>query len=154
MKAISAIVLLAMLCSPALAQESALADREEAGDDLQSSALMTITNVTSVGADEFIEIANFKNTTQSFKDLRLIADGSKSVLLPGFSLEPGQRIRIHFGTGQSNETDLFLASNVTQDDVSGNLTLEDPATGIVEGFMTYWTAEPAHDKARELEYRG
>ena len=106
---------------------------------------MTITNITSVGDDEFIEYANFQNTTQVLKDLRLTADGNKSVVLPGFALEPGQRIRLHFGKGKSNETDLYLASNVTLDDISGNLTLKDPATGI-EGFMAYWTPDAAQEK--------
>ena len=122
---------------------------QDAGREPQSNdSLMTITNVTSVGDDEFIEIANFENATQSFKDLYLVADEKKSVILPDFNLRPGQRIRIHFGAGLDNETDLFLASDITLDDVSGNLTLKDPASGL-ERFMAYWTPDPAQEETAD-----
>lgn len=123
------------------------------GDD---EALMQITNVTSLGKDEFIEIANKGNETQSFKNMTLVADEveNKSVALPDINLEPGEKIRIHFGQGETNETDLFLNSEVSLDDVKGNLTLKDQKADTV-GFMTYWT--PADDwmkTAGELSLNG
>ncbi len=120
--------------------------------DESNVALMQITNVTSLGEDEFIEIANNGNETQSFKNMTLMADGieNKSVALPDISLEPGEKIRIHFGQGETNETDLFLNSDITLDDVAGNLTLKDQKADIV-GFMTYWTpADYWMKKAGEL----
>lgn len=120
-------------------------------------ALMQITNVTSLGADEFIEIANSGNETQSFKNMTLVADGveNKSIALPDISLEPGEKIRIHFGQGETNKTDLFLNSEVSLDDIKGNLTLKDQVSGAEKGFMTYWTpADYWMKKASELSSNG
>lgn len=119
-------------------------------------ALMQITNVTSLGEDEFIDIANNGNETQSFKNMTLMADGveNKSVALPDISLEPGEKIRVHFGQGETNKTDLFLNSEITLDDVAGNLTLKDQKADTV-GFMTYWTpADYWMKKAGELSMNG
>ena len=105
-------------------------------------AAPVIINVTSLGDDEFIELANNENVAQGIRNLRLIADGDEnnSIILPDFTLEPEQKIRIHFGPGATNKTDLFLNGEITLNDTAGNLTLVDPATRI-EWFMTYWTPE-------------
>jgi tetratricopeptide (TPR) repeat protein len=116
---------------------------------------LSITNVTSLGEEEFIELTYTGNETQSFKNLRLISENG-SIVLPDFALEPGENIRIHFGQGETNETDLFLNSEITLDDVAGNLTLKDQVTGV-ERFMAYWTRTPADywmKKAEELSTNG
>ncbi|MFZ2472484.1 MAG: tetratricopeptide repeat protein, partial [Methanothrix sp.] len=100
-----------------------------------------VTNVTSLGDDEFIELANNEDVAQGFRNLRLIADGDEnmSIIIPNFSLDPGQKIRIHFGQGESNQTDLYLSSEIDLNDTAGNLTLRDSIRGIEKGYMEYWT---------------
>lgn len=138
--------------------EAANASAEEMKGTAKSDvALMQITNVTSLGEDEFIEIANSGNETQSFKNMTLVADEqeNKSVVLPDINLEPSEKIRIHFGRGETNETDLFLNSEISLDDVGGNLTLKDQLSGAEKGFMTYWT--PASywlEKGHQLSANG
>lgn len=109
-----------------------------------------VTNVTSLGDDEFIELANNENVAQGFRNLRLIVDGdeNKSIIIPNFSLEPGQKIRIHFGQGESNQTDLYLSSEIDLNDTAGNLTLRDSIRDIVKGYMEYWTP-PAQENSAE-----
>lgn len=109
-----------------------------------------VTNITSLGDDEFIELANNENVSQGFRNLRLIADGdeNKSIVLPDFTLEPGQKIRIHFGQGESNQTDLYLSSEIDLNDTAGNLTLRDSIRGIEKGYMEYWTP-PAQENTAE-----
>jgi len=158
MKAISAIVLLAMLCSPALALESALADREEARDDLQSSAeelgykvqnesdadtssapkMLAITSIKATGEDEFVVIANSRSVAQNIEGWTLdISDGrNQSILLPDFALGPEKKINVHLGKGESNETDIFLNSAVILNDTAGNVTLKDE-TGMDEASFGY-----------------
>lgn len=122
-----------------------------------------VTNVTSLGDDEFIELANNENEAQEFRNLRLIADGdeNKSIVLPDFTLESGQKIRIHFGQGESNQTDLYLSSKIDLNDTAGNLTLRDSIRGIEMGYMEYWTppaqensAEDWYKKGRDLDRNG
>ncbi|RQW78448.1 MAG: tetratricopeptide repeat protein, partial [Methanothrix sp.] len=110
-----------------------------------------VTNVTSLGDDEFIELANNENASQGFRNLRLIADGdeNKSIVLPDFTLEPGQKIRIHFGQGERNQTDLYLGSEIDLNDTAGNLTLRDSIRGIEKGYMEYWTP-PAQENTAEF----
>jgi len=102
-----------------------------------STDLLRITNVTSLGEDEFIELIYTGNKTQSFKNLRLVSE-NKSLVLPDFTLQPNGKIRIHFGQGVANRTDLFLNNKIALNDLAGNLTLKDLATGV-EKFMSYWT---------------
>ena len=70
--------------------------------------------------------------TRWFRNLRLIVDGdeNKSIIIPSFSLEPGQKICLHFGQGKSNQTDLYLGSKIGLNDMAGNLTLMDASLGI------------------------
>jgi len=130
------------LASQALGRETdadaAFTRARELGYEVQPALSLAITNVTSVGKDEFIEMANDWNETQSFENLILTIDENESVVLPDFILEPGERIRVHLGEGESNETDIFLNSDLALDDVAGNLILKDPA-GRLEKFAAYWT---------------
>ncbi|HQN31377.1 MAG TPA: tetratricopeptide repeat protein, partial [Methanothrix soehngenii] len=122
-----------------------------------------VVNVTSLGDDDFIELANDGSLSQEFNNLILAVDGdeNKSIALPNFSMPPGQRIRIHFGQGESNQTDLYLGSKIDLDDAAGNLTLKDLISGIERGYMEYWTppiqentTEYWMKKAIELRYQG
>ena len=106
----------------------------------QEDMTLALTNVISVGEDEFIEMANDGKETEIFGGLILTIDDKGSIVLPDFTLEPGERIRFHLGSGESNETDIFLNSGLALDDVSGNLTLKDSA-GTLEKFAAYWTPE-------------
>ena len=120
--------------------DAAYAKAAELGYKMPSASSLAITNVVSVGEDEFIEMANDGNETQTFEGLILTIDESESVVLPNFALGPGERIRFHFGEGESNETDVFLKGDLTLDNVAGNLTLEDSA-GTLDKFAAYWTPE-------------
>ena len=120
------------------------------GDELQLLlAPPAITNITSLGNDEFIEMANNENVTRWFRNLRLIVDGdeNKSIIIPSFSLEPGQKICLHFGQGKSNQTDLYLSSKIGLNDMAGNLTLMDTSLGIEKGYLEYWTPPALEDTA-------
>jgi tetratricopeptide (TPR) repeat protein len=117
-------------------------------------SVLAITNLISVGVDEFIEMANDGDETETFKGLILTIDGAESVVLPEFALGPGERIRIHLGEGESNETDIFLGSDLFLDDVAGNLTLND-SSGTLNKFAAYWTPEETSEywaeKGRQLQ---
>ena len=149
------------LASQALGRETgadaAFARASELGYEVQPALSLAITNVTSVGKDEFIEMANDWNETQSFENLILTIDENETVVLPDFTLEPGERIRFHLGEGESNETDVFLNGDLALDDVAGNLILKDPA-GRLEKFAAYWTPEETSEywskKGQELQRNG
>lgn len=123
----------------------------------QEDTTLALTNVISVGEDEFIEMANNGEETELFEGLILTIDDKGSVVLPDFILEPGERIRFHLGSGERNETDIFLNSGLALDDVSGNLTLKDSA-GTLETFAAYWTPEETardwFEKGEELMVNG
>ena len=134
--------------------DAAFAKAEELGYVVPPASSLSITNVISVGEDEFIEMANDGNETQTFMGLALTIDEKESVVLPDFTLDPGERIRFHFGGGESNETDVFLDGDLALDDVAGNLTLKDTA-GTLEKFAAYWTPEETSEywteKGRKLQ---
>ena len=123
----------------------------------QEDTTLALTNVISVGEDEFIEMANNGEETELFEGLILTIDDKGSVVLPDFILDPGERIRFHLGSGERNETDIFLNSGLALDDVSGNLTLKDSA-GTLEKFAAYWTPEETardwFEKGEELMVNG
>ena len=143
-KFVIVLMALAVLCTCAVAQPA---------------LSLAITNVISVGEDEFIEMANDGNKTQIFEGLILTIDEKETVVLPDFTLEPGERIRFHLGEGEgeSNETDVFLNGDLALDDVAGNLILKDPAGGL-EKFAAYWTPEETSEywskKGQELQRSG
>jgi tetratricopeptide (TPR) repeat protein len=122
-----------------------------------------VVNVTSLGDDDSIELANNESLPREFNNLTMIVDGDEnnSIALPNFTMQPGQKIRIHFGQGESNQTDLYLWSKIDLDDAAGNLTLKDSISGIERGYMEYWTPPIQENttgywikKAIELRYRG
>ena len=123
----------------------------------QPATSLALTNVVSVGEDEFIEMANDGKETEIFEGLILTIDDKGSIALPDFTLEPGERIRFHLGAGESNETDIFLDSDLALDDLAGNLTLKDSA-GTLDKFAAYWTPEVTardwFEKGEELSMNG
>ncbi len=86
---------------------------------------LTISGVTAIDGDEFVEIANGLDESKSLKGWSLLVDDSQVLPLPDFLLEPGQTVKIHLGEGNNNETDLFLNSAVKLSDTAGNVTLKD-----------------------------
>ena len=76
------------------------------------------------GDDKFVEIANDLNETKSLRNWSLVIDGFQ-IALPEHSLTCGQRVRVHLGKGEGNDTDLFLDSATTLNDTAGNVTLKD-----------------------------
>ncbi len=120
--------------------DAAFEQARELGLEVEPSSSLVLKNVVSVGEDEFIEMANDGDETETFEGLILTIDGAESVVLPGFTLDPGDRIRFHLGEGESNETDVYLNGYLALDDVSGNLTLRDSA-GTLDKFAAYWTPE-------------
>ena len=123
----------------------------------QPATSLALTNIISVGEDEFIEMANDGKETEIFEGLILTIDDNGSIVLPDFTLEPGERIRFHLGSGERNETDIFLESSLALDDLAGNLTLKDSA-GTLEKFAAYWTPEKTardwFEKGEELSMNG
>jgi len=134
--------------------EAAYSKARELGYETPFASSLVLTNVVSVGDDELIEMTNDGADAQTFEDLTLTIDGAESVVLPDFTLDPGESIRFHLGEGDSNETDVYLNGDLALDDVSGNLTLKDSA-GTLDKFAAYWTPEanPEYwiEKGRQLQ---
>ena len=137
--------------------EISFAMSRELGYGTPPASSLVLTNVVSVGDDQFIEMANSGDDPQTFEGLILTIDGLKSIILPSFTLGPGEKIRFHLGSGESNETDIFLNSGLALDEVAGNLTLKDSA-GTLEKFAAYWTPEETardwFEKGEELMVNG
>lgn len=87
--------------------------------------------------DDFIEIANNLKEAVSLHNWSLEIQGSK-VSLPEYSLLPGKAVRVHLRSGQENETDLFLDSNLELNDTAGSISLRD-GSGAKVASLDYWT---------------
>ena len=137
--------------------EISFAMSRELGYGTPPASSLVLTNVVSVGDDQFIEMANSGDDPQTFEGLILTIDGLKSIILPSFTLGPGEKIRFHLGPGESNERDIFLDGDLALDDVAGNLTIEE-SSGTLNMFAAYWTPEVASERwiemARELQRVG
>jgi hypothetical protein len=137
--------------------EISFAMARELGYETPPASSLALTNVVSVGDDQFIEMTNSGTEAQTFEGLILTIDGLKSIILPSFTLGPGEKIRFHLGAGESNERDIFLDGDLALDDVAGNLTIED-SSGNTNMFAAYWTPEVASERwiemGRELQRVG
>jgi tetratricopeptide (TPR) repeat protein len=131
--------------------EATYSKARELGYETPSASSLVLTNVVSVGNDEFIEMTNDGTGTQTFENLTLTIDGGESILLPDFTLGPGESIRFHLGEGDSNETDVYLNGDLSLDDVAGNLTLKD-STGTLDKFAAYWTPDATSEYWIEKSY--
>lgn len=87
--------------------------------------------------DEFIEVTNGLKEAVSLQNWSLEIQGSR-VSLPERSLLPGKAVRIHLGSGQGNETDLFLDSNQELNDTAGRVSLKD-GSGAKVASLDYRT---------------
>lgn len=97
---------------------------------------IAMTKVNPMG-DEFIEVTNGLKEAISLQNWSLETEDSK-VILPGYSLQSGKTIRIHLGSGQWNETDIFLNSDLKLNDTVGNVSLKD-SSGAEVASLDYWT---------------
>ena len=113
-----------------------------------SQELLIINNITATGKDRFIELRTGNNSTQSFSNWSLSDGENHSVAIPIYAIEPGKRLRLHFGPGLSNATDIFLNAGFTLNETSGNLTVKDQ-TGKHEMFRAYWDGEPEKNLAEQ-----
>jgi tetratricopeptide (TPR) repeat protein len=131
--------------------EAAYSKARERGYETPSASSLVLSNVVTVGNDEFIEMTNDGTDTQTFENLTLTIDGGESILLSDFTLGPGESIRFHLGEGDSNETDVYLSGDLSLDDVAGNLTLKD-STGTLDKFAAYWTPDATSEYWIEKSY--
>jgi tetratricopeptide (TPR) repeat protein len=97
---------------------------------------LTITRIDPTG-NEFIEISNDLKETTNLQNWSLKVESS-NITLPEHFLLPGKAVRIHLGSGQENETDLFLNSNLELNDTVGNVSLRD-GSGEDVALLNYWT---------------
>ncbi len=86
-------------------------------------ATLTITRINPKG-DEFIEVTNGMKETVSLQNWSFEIQGS-IVMLPQYYLRSGKAVIIHLGSGQGNETDLFLDCDLELNDTAGNVSLRD-----------------------------
>ena len=120
--------------------DAAFAKAEELGYQISHiDSPISVTNVTSIGDDELIEIANNDKDAHNFHRLLLIIDENNSVVLPDFVLKPNEKIKIHFDEGECNETDMYLNYEVELNDVEGYFGLRD-LISRTEKFVGYWTS--------------
>jgi tetratricopeptide (TPR) repeat protein len=97
---------------------------------------LTITKINPK-EDDFIDIADNLKEAVSLQNWSLEIQGSK-VSLPEYSLLPGKAVRVHLRSGQENETDLFLDSNLGLNDTVGSVSLRD-GSGAKVASLDYWT---------------
>ena len=129
--------------------DSAFAEAKEMGYKAQNESvaemsvppkILAITSIKAIGEDEFLVVANSRIAAQSLKGWTLdVSEGwnsssNQSVTLPDFIIDPDERVNIHLGRGESNETDVFLNSAITLNDTAGNVTLKDDTGMIVASF--------------------
>ena len=99
---------------------------------------LTITQINPA-EDDFIEVANGLKEVVSLQNWSLEIQGSGvSLSLPEHFLLPGKAVRIHLGSGQENETALFLNSDVELNDTAGRVSLRD-GSGAKVASMDYRT---------------
>ena len=97
---------------------------------------LTITRINPMG-DEFIEVSNDLKETTNLQNWSLKVESS-NITLPEHSLLPGKAVRIHQGSGQENETDLFLNSTLELNDTAGSVSLINSSEEEVLS-LDYWT---------------
>jgi len=109
---------------------------------------LIISNIAATGKDRFIELRTGSNSTQNFSNWSLSDGENHSITIPIYAIEPRKRLRLHFGPGLSNATDIFLNAGFTLNEINGNLTLKDQ-TGKHEMFIAYWEWVPEKSPNRE-----
>ncbi len=119
-----------------------------------ASALPTILTITQINPteDDFIEVTNGPKEVVSLQNWSLEIQGSR-VSLPEYSLLPGKVVRVHLGSGQKNETDLFLNSDVVLNDTVGNVSVRD-GSGAKVALVTYRTKLDGSIAHQVIHYPG
>ena len=114
--------------------------KESGAEPSSTPKMLAITKIMATGEDEFVVVANSRAAAQSLNGWTLnVSDGrngssNQSITLPDFTIDSDERINIHLGKGESNETDVFLNSAITLNDTAGNVTLKDDTGMIVASF--------------------
>ncbi|MFZ3113749.1 MAG: tetratricopeptide repeat protein [Methanothrix sp.] len=114
--------------------------KESGAEPSSTPKMLAITRIMATGEDEFVAIANSRAAAQSLDGWTLDVSDSRngssnqSLTLPDFTIDPDERINIHLGRGESNETDVFLSSAITLNNTAGNITLKDENGMIVASF--------------------
>ena len=114
--------------------------KESGAEPSSTPKMLTIISIKATGEDEFVVVANSRAAAQSLNGWTLdVSDGrngssNQSLTLPDFIIDPDERIYIHLGKGESNETDVFLNSVITLNDTAGNITLKDETGMSVASF--------------------
>jgi hypothetical protein len=114
--------------------------KESGAEPSSTPKMLAITKIMATGEDEFLVVANSRAAAQSLNGWTLDVidgrDGSSNqfITLPDFTIDSDERINIHLGRGESNETDVFLNSAITLNDTAGNITLKDDTGMIVASF--------------------
>jgi hypothetical protein len=90
---------------------------------------IVFTNVSLADEDEYVVLSNNGFETTDLLDYRFIISDMKNIfeyMLPNFKLKPHEFVRIHFGKGATNLTDLYLnqTRNVLND-THGDIKLID-----------------------------
>ncbi|AIG98423.1 Intermediate filament tail domain protein [Archaeoglobus fulgidus DSM 8774] len=84
---------------------------------------------------KYIVIKNVGTTTVNLKDWKLKDEAGNAYVFPNFTLEPGQAVTLHTGSGVDNETDLYWCSNKPVWDNSGDMAyLLNPEGGVVDSY--------------------
>lgn len=93
---------------------------------------VNITNVTADGQDEYITIYNAGNRQPRLQGWTILIDNSTRFTLPEFSIVPLTSTKVHFGTGVSDRTNLYLnQSSAVLNDQAGNVKLLYINDGVV-----------------------
>ncbi|GAB6266384.1 MAG: hypothetical protein STSR0001_18310 [Methanothrix sp.] len=114
--------------------------KESSVEPSSTPKMLTIISIKATGEDEFVAVANSRAAAQSLHGWTLdVSDGrndsrNQSLTLPDFIIDPDERINVHLGKGESNETDVFLNSVITLNDTAGNITLKDETGMSVASF--------------------
>lgn len=113
-----------------------VATNNQTNTSFTSVKMLAITAIAAFGKDRSVEITNSLTEARSFKGWTLnINDGSnQSLTLPDFILGSGKKVNIHFGSGKTNETDLFLNSSIALNDTAGNITLKNETGKTAASF--------------------
>jgi hypothetical protein len=96
---------------------------------------LVISDVVASGDNKYVEISNNLSEMYSLKNWALVINGVQ-IHLPEHSLQSGQKIRIHLGKGEGNDTDLFLDSAAQLNDITDEVILKND-TGKTIASLRY-----------------
>jgi hypothetical protein len=83
-------------------------------------------NISGTGADEYVVVYNNGDDAPNIEGWIITVNNSKNYTLPSYTLFPLESVKIHFGKGITNSTDIYL--NQTPDllnDQHGDIKLSE-----------------------------